>query len=95
MNAAGLKIPWVEDNPDIINEEYLKNGQEQAAVAFPGWETEAQLVDVLARIFAGAPPTNSPAPYTMILKKDNFEDPTKYPIIYKNYLEQYTTLWGK
>jgi ribose transport system substrate-binding protein len=96
LAAASLHIPFLGDNPDVINQQYIKNGQEQAGVLFPGHETEAQLIDALARIFTNQPiaPDQTP-PSTMILDKQNLVNPAVYPINYTNYLAQYAKLWGK
>jgi ABC-type sugar transport system substrate-binding protein len=96
MATAGLHVPFMGDNPDILNQQYVKNGQEQAGVLFPGHETEAQLVDALARIFTHQSiKPDETAPNTMILDKANDTDPSIYPINYTNYLAEYAKLWGK
>lgn len=95
LRSANIEVPIVEDNPDITNNKQIVNGEERAGVGFPAEATMAQLLDVLARYFAGEEPSGAAAPFTGILTAENIPDPSVYPPIYANAQEEFAELWGK
>jgi ABC-type sugar transport system substrate-binding protein len=95
LHTANIKIPVADLGATPAQLKAVKDGEETTAVVNDGPAGTAQLIDVLARQLAGAPPSNSPAPFTGIRTPENIEDPSAQQIIYPNALQQYEKLWGK
>ena len=100
LTAAGLasRVGSVGESTDIINQQYIANGQESASVLFPGHEVCWRLIDAFARVFTGRSlaPDTTPANTLpmMLLTKKTDTSPTKYAVEVLNYESQFKKLWG-
>jgi ribose transport system substrate-binding protein len=97
LKSAGIDVPFMGENLDALNQQYIVDGKQDASVSFPINEAMWTLADALARIFTNQPykdvlPGVGP---TMIFTKDNLQNPGQVQTIVEDYQQQFKTLWGK
>jgi ribose transport system substrate-binding protein len=96
LAAAGLShVKIVGQGGGPTDFQYVANGQELALVPFDYYSVDYQMVDALARHFAGVPVQQTPPPMWLVTKanipaahSDLFPDVT-------GYQSQFMKLWGK
>jgi hypothetical protein len=95
LSAAGLSnIKIVGEGGGPTDFSYLANGQELALVPFDYYASDSQMVDALARHFAGVPVEMTALPLWMITKSNL---PGNYTQLFPNvvnYKSQFLKLWG-
>ena len=96
LKAASLNdIKIVGQGGDPTSFQALAQGQMLALVPFDFFDVDYQMVDALARHFAG-PPIEHTAPPLWMITKDNL--PSDYTKLFPNvesYKDQFLKLWGK
>jgi ABC-type sugar transport system substrate-binding protein len=96
LKAAGLtKVKIVGQGGDPTAFQELAQGQILALVPFDYYDVDYQMVDALARHFAGVPVQQTPPP-RWLLTKDNL--PSDYTKLFPNvpdYQSKFLKLWGK
>jgi len=96
LSAAGLshvKIVGQGGGPTEFG--YLTNGQELALVPYDDYDVDYQMIDALARHFAGVPVQLTPPPLWLITKSNL---PANHSAIFPmvaDYQSQFLKLWGK
>lgn len=96
LKSAGINVPFMGENLDALNQQYIADGKQDASVSFPINEAMWTLADALARIFTNQSLNVLPGiGPTMIFTKDNLENPGQVQTIVEDYREQFKTLWGK
>jgi ABC-type sugar transport system substrate-binding protein len=96
LKSAGLSnVKIIDDAPTATNYDYIRAGDQLATENVPIQATMWQLVDALARHFAGTSmaPDNKP-PQFWLLTKSNIPSSDDFSNIL-NYQQQYKSLWGK
>jgi ABC-type sugar transport system substrate-binding protein len=96
LKAAGLtKVKIVGQGADPTAYQELAQGQILALVPFDYFSVDYQMVDALARHFAGVPIEQTP-PSRWLLTKDNLpSDYTKLFPAVPDYESKFLKLWGK
>ena len=96
LAAAGLSnIKVVGQGGGPTDFQYLASGKELALVPFDYFNVDYQMVDALARHFAGVPVQQTPPPVWMVTKSNLPSNSTNlFPDI-TNYQSQFMKLWGK
>lgn len=96
LKAAGLtKVKIVGQGADPTAYQELAQGQILALVPFDYFSVDYQMVDALARHFAGVPIQLTP-PSRWLLTKDNLpSDYTKLFPVVSDYETKFLKLWGK
>jgi ribose transport system substrate-binding protein len=96
LAAAGLShIKIVGQGGGPTDFQYVANGQELALVPFDYYSVDYQMVDALARHFAGQPVQQTPPP-TWLVTKANL--PSAHANLFPdvtNYQAQFMKIWGK
>ena len=96
LKAAGLtKVKIVGQGGDPTAFQALKQGQILALVPFDYYDVDYQMIDALARHWAGEPIQQTPPPL-WLLNKDNL--PSEYTKLFPNvsdYQGKFLKLWGK
>ena len=96
LKAAGLtKVKIVGQGGDPTAYQAVAQGQILGLVPFDYYNVDYQMVDALARHFAGAKVEQSPPPLWLVTK-DNL--PSGYTKIFpdvENFDSQFMQLWGK
>ena len=96
LSAAGLsKVKIVGQGGGPTDFAYLASGQELALVPYDYFNVDYQMVDALARHFAGVPVQQTPPPLWMVTKSNL---PSNHSDVYPNvadYQSQFLKLWGK
>ncbi len=96
LSAAGLSnVKIVGEGGGPTDFSYLANGQELALVPFDYFDSDSQMIDALARHFAGAPVQMTALPLWLITKSNL---PSNYTQLFPNvlnYESQFLKLWGK
>ena len=96
LKAAGLtKVKIVGQGGDPTAFQAVAQGQILALVPFDYYDVDYQMVDALARHFAGVPIEQTPPP-RWLLTKDNL--PSDYTKLFPNvpdYQTKFLKLWGK
>ena len=96
LKAAGLNdIKIVGQGGDPTSFQALAQGQMLALVPFDFFDVDYQMVDALARHFAGAPIEHTAPPLWMITKDNLPSDYTKLFPNVESYKDQFLKLWGK
>lgn len=96
LNAAGLsKVKIVGQGGGPTSFQYLASGQELALFPFDYYDVDYQMVDALARHFAGVPVQLSPPPHWMITKADLPSAHSQLFANVTNYQQEFLKLWGK
>jgi ribose transport system substrate-binding protein len=97
LKAAGLadKVKIIDEAPTTDNYQYIATGQQEATVAYPYLEINAQVVDAIARELTGQSlePSNAD-PLRWLLTKDNLPETNDIFPLVPDYLDQFTQLWG-
>jgi ABC-type sugar transport system substrate-binding protein len=98
ITAAHLKAQIVGVYPSQTTLQYVANGQIAGLVMFQQGDAMWQMIDALARYFAGVPvgPSMQPSPAWAITKDtvSQLAGPGPYYLI-PNYAKEYEKLWGK
>jgi ABC-type sugar transport system substrate-binding protein len=96
LSAAGLsKVKIVGQGGGPTEFQYVANGQELALVPFDFYDGDYQMVDALARHFAGTPVVMTAIPLWLITKSTLPADhSTQFPNV-ETYNTQFLRLWGK
>src|SRR4051794_22809348 len=96
LKAAGLsKVKIVGQGGDPTAFQGIAQGQILGLVPFDYYNVDYQMVDALARHFAGAPVEQTPPPIWLVTK-DNL--PSNYTKVFpdvENFQNQFLALWGK
>ncbi len=96
LAAAGLShVKIVGQGGGPTDFQYVASGQELALVPFDYYSVDYQMVDALARHFAGAPVQLTPPPMWLITKANL---PASHDSLFPNvpgYQSQFLKLWGK
>ena len=96
LKAAGLtKVKIVGQGGDPTAYQAMAQGQILALVPFDYYDVDYQMIDALARHFAGVPVEQTPPP-RWLLTKDNL--PSDYTKLFPNvpdYQSKFLKLWGK
>jgi hypothetical protein len=96
LSAAGLSdVKIVGEGGGPTDFAYLANGQELALVPFDYYASDSQMIDALARHFAGVPVQMTALPLWMITKSNL---PSNYTQLFPNvlnYKSQFLKLWSK
>jgi ribose transport system substrate-binding protein len=96
LSAAGLShVKVVGQGGGPTDFQYLASGKELALVPFDYYNVDYQMVDALARKFAGAPVQLTPPPVWMVTKVNL---PANHSSLFPdvaNYQTQFLKLWGK
>jgi ribose transport system substrate-binding protein len=96
LSAAGLSnIKIVGQGGGPTDFQYVANGQELALLPFDYYAVDYQMVDALARHFAGVP-VQMTAPPEWLMTKANLPSDisSEFPIV-TGYQSQFLKLWGK
>jgi ribose transport system substrate-binding protein len=96
LSAAGLShVKIVGQGGGPTDFQYVANGQELALVPFDYYSVDYQMVDALARHFAGVPVQLTPPPVWMVTKANMpSNDTSLFPDV-AGYQSQFLKLWGK
>jgi len=96
LAAAGLShVKIVGQGGGPTDFQYVASGQELALVPFDYYNVDYQMVDALARHFAGAPVQLTPPPLWLMTKGNlPSNHSTLFPVV-ENYQSQFMKLWGK
>jgi len=96
MTAAGLtNVKIVGQGGGPTDFQYIANGQELALVPYDYFSVDYQMLDALARHFAGVPVQLTPPPLWLLTKSTLPSNNTAlFPDIV-NYQTQFKKLWGK
>ncbi len=96
MSAAGLsnvKIVGESGGPTEFG--YVASGQELALVPYDYYSVDYQMLDALARHFAGVPVQMTPPPLWLITKANlPASHSSVFPMV-ADYQSQFLKLWGK
>jgi ABC-type sugar transport system substrate-binding protein len=96
LSAAGLShVKIVGQGGGPTDFQYVASGQELALVPFDYYSVDYQMVDALARHFAGAPVQLTPPPMWLVTKANL---PSSHSSLFPNvpsYQSQFLKLWGK
>ncbi|MHB8695075.1 MAG: sugar ABC transporter substrate-binding protein [Solirubrobacteraceae bacterium] len=96
LSAAGLsKVKIVGQGGGPTDFQYVASGQELALVPFDYYTVDYQMVDALARHFAGAPVQLTPPPLWLVTKANL---PSGHANLFPDvtaYQSQFLKLWGK
>jgi ABC-type sugar transport system substrate-binding protein len=96
LKAAGLtKVKIVGQGGDPTAFQGLTQGQVLALVPFDYYDVDYQMVDALARHFAGVPVLQTPPPRWLLTKDNLPSDFTKLFPNVESYQSQFLKLWGK
>jgi ribose transport system substrate-binding protein len=96
LKAAGLtKVKIVGQGGDPTAYQAVAQGQILGLVPFDYYNVDYQMVDALARHFAGAPVQQSPPPLWLVTKDNLPSDYTKIFPDVENFDSQFMQLWGK
>jgi ribose transport system substrate-binding protein len=96
LKAAGLnKVKIVGQGGDPSAFQALKQGQILALVPFDFFDVDYQMVDALARHFAGVKVEQTPPPYWLLTKDNLPSDYTKLFPAVPDYQSRFLKLWGK
>lgn len=96
LSAAGLShVKIVGQGGGPTDFQYVASGQELALVPFDYYNVDYQMVDALARHFAGAPVQLTPPPVWLVTKANlPSSHSSLFPIV-AGYQSQFLKLWGK
>ncbi len=96
LNAAGLsgKVKIVGQGADETLYQYLADGQLDALVPYDYYSVDYQMLDALARHFAGVPVEQTPPPLWLVTK-ENQPSTNKITPLIDGYREQFLKVWGK
>jgi hypothetical protein len=96
LSAAGLShVKIVGQGGGPTDFQYVANGQELALLPFDYYNVDYQMVDALARHFAGAPVELTPPPQWLVTKANL---PSSHSNLFPDvtgYQSQFLKLWGK
>ena len=96
LSAAGLSdVKIVGQGGGPTDFQYVASGQELALLPFDYYNVDYQMVDALARHFAGAPVQLTPPPQWLVTKANL---PASHGSLFSNvpgYESQFMKLWGK
>jgi hypothetical protein len=96
LAAAGLsQVKIVGQGGGPTDFQYVANGQELALVPFDYYNVDYQMVDALARHFAGVPVQLTPPPMWLVTKANL---PSAHSSLFPNvanYQSEFMKLWGK
>jgi ABC-type sugar transport system substrate-binding protein len=96
LKAAGLtNVKIVGQGGDPTAFQGLEQGQVLALVPFDYYDVDYQMVDALARHFAGVPVLQTPPPRWLLTKNNLPSDFTKLFPSVESYQSQFLKLWGK
>jgi ABC-type sugar transport system substrate-binding protein len=96
LKAAGLtKVKIVGQGGDPTAYQAVAQGQILGLVPFDYYNVDYQMVDALARHFAGAKVQQSPPPLWLVTKDNVPSDYTKIFPDVENFDSQFMQLWGK
>jgi ribose transport system substrate-binding protein len=97
LDAAGAKVKILSNFPSTTTTQQLKDGKIDGIIMLQQGDSMWQMVDALARHFAGVPvePSMAPSPVWAVTK-DNVDKLTGDPyVLISDYVNQYKALWGK
>jgi ABC-type sugar transport system substrate-binding protein len=96
LSAAGLShVKIVGQGGGPTDFQYVANGQELALVPFDYYNVDYQMVDALARHFAGVPVQQTPPPIWLVTKANL---PAAHSNLFPDvtgYESQFLKIWGK
>jgi ribose transport system substrate-binding protein len=96
LSAAGLSnVKVVGQGGGPTDFSYVANGQELALVPFDYYNVDYQMVDALARHFAGSPVQQTPPPLWLVTKANLPSDHSSLFPNVPDYQAQFLKLWGK
>jgi ABC-type sugar transport system substrate-binding protein len=96
LSAAGLtKVKIVGQGGGPTSFSYLANGQELALVPYDYYGVDHQMLDALARHFAGVPVQMTPPPLWLVTKSNLPSSHTQLFPIVSNYKSDFLKVWGK
>jgi ribose transport system substrate-binding protein len=96
LSAAGLsKVKLVGESGGPTEFGYMANGQYLALVPYDYYSVDYQMLDALARHFAGVPVQLTPPPLWLITKSNLPADHTAIFPMVADYKSQFLKLWGK
>jgi hypothetical protein len=96
LAAAGLsKVKVVGQGGGPTDFQYVANGQELALVPYDYYSVDYQMVDALARHFAGVPVQQTPPPLWLVTKDNMPSDHANLFPDVTNYETQFMKVWGK
>ncbi len=96
LSAAGLSdVKIVGQGGGPTDFQYLASGQELALVPFDYYNVDWQMVDALARHFAGASVQLTPPPVWLVTKSNLPSNHSNLFPDVTNYQSQFLKLWGK
>ena len=96
MAAAGIKVPFIGQDADPPNKQYILDGTQAASIGFPLHESMWAAVDAIARHIVGVDVSvvQSPMP-VLIYTKATIKDATVAEPFVADYQEQFKSMWGK
>ncbi len=96
LQAAGLSnVKLVGESGGPTEYQYMSNGQYLALVPYDYYDVDYQMVDALARDFAGVPVQMTPPPLWLITKSTlPASHTTIFPMV-AGYQAQFMKLWGR
>ncbi len=96
LTAAGLtSVKVLGQGGDPTSFQYLANGQFLALAPFDYYGVDYQMLDALARHFAGVPVQMTPPPRWLLIKSNLPANHTQpFPLVATNQ-SQFLKLWGK
>lgn len=96
LNAAGLggKVKIVGQGGDETLYQYMANGQLDALVPYDYYSVDYQMLDALARHFAGVPVQQTAPPLWLVTKQNQPSTNQIKPLV-PGYRDQFLQLWGK
>jgi ribose transport system substrate-binding protein len=95
MAAAGIDVPFVGQDSDPPNKQYILDGKQAASIGFPLLESMWAAVDAIARYMVGVDVSvvQSPMP-VFIYTKATVTSTGATPFV-QDYQEQFKKMWGK
>ena len=96
LQAAGLggKVKIVGQGASTQIYQYISGGQVQSVVPFDYYAVDYQMLDALARHFAGVPIQQTAPPRWLMSKEGLPSTSDLFPVV-ENYRSQFLKLWGK
>jgi ABC-type sugar transport system substrate-binding protein len=96
LQAAGLggKVKILGQGASTQIYQYISGGQVQSVVPFDYYAVDYQMLDALARHFAGVPIKQTPPPLWLVGKSGLPSTNELFPVV-QDYRSQFLKLWGK
>ena len=96
LQAAGLggKVKILGQGASTQIYQYISGGQVKSVVPFDYYAVDYQMLDALARHFAGVPVKQTPPPLWLVGKSELPNANALFPLV-PDYRSQFLKLWGK